>query len=66
MRLCPFNDCVKRLPDHIFACRKHWFALLPCDRWRINDAYAAYQRNEIDIVRLREIQQEVLGNRGQA
>lgn len=66
MRHCPFHRCQASLPDHRFACRTHWFQLQLNERWRLNDAYAAYQRNEIGIERLREIQQEVLGNRGAA
>lgn len=66
MRHCPFHGCEAFVPDHIFACRKHWYQLLVCDRWKIGDAYAAYKRGELTIEALRELQQKVLGTRGTA
>ncbi len=66
MRTCPFHNCVEDLPDHIFACRQHWFSLGKSERSTIYAAYESYMRDEIDIEELRRRQQAVLGTRGTA
>lgn len=66
MRTCPFKGCVEQLPDHLFACRPHWYSLRPPERRQILAAYSAYLRDEIDLGELRRRQQEVLGTRGRA
>lgn len=66
MRQCPFNNCERQVPDHIFACRKHWYSLNQAHRAEIVEAYNQYLQNVIGIEELRERQQKVLGTRGTA
>jgi hypothetical protein len=65
-RKCPWHGCEARTPHHLFGCRKHWYTLSISERNRIYAAYHSYQRGEIPLVQLREIQQAVLGSRGVA
>jgi len=64
MRQCPFAGCEAQLPDHLFACRPHWFSLRKADQLKIHAAYNDYLKDLIDLETLRSRQQEVLGDRG--
>ncbi|MFO0806055.1 MAG: hypothetical protein U0791_23365 [Gemmataceae bacterium] len=66
MRTCPFNGCGQKIPDKLFACRGHWFRLSRVEKSAIDTAYRRYLDGHIDVVELRRIQQDVLGNRGTA
>jgi hypothetical protein len=66
MRQCPFDECKATIDDSKFACARHWFQLSQNDRQTIHAAYADYQAGNIDVDKLREVQQEVLGERGTA
>jgi hypothetical protein len=66
MRMCPFTGCNKNMPDNMFACRSHWFSLNKAEQREIHDAYDDYMAGVIDIERLRDRQQSVLGLRGSA
>ena len=66
MRKCPFHGCSRQLPYDYFACAAHWRTLGPADQGRIYDAYYKYRTDKIDLAELRRIQQEVLGDRGNA
>lgn len=60
MRECPFQDCGAMLPDNLFACRKHWYAISGPDRKIIHAAYDDYMNDRIGIEKLRCIQDDVL------
>lgn len=61
MRKCPFSGCrASQLPDHIFACRKHWYAIPHNLRREIYAAYDQYMSRNIDLPELRKRQQAVL------
>lgn len=60
MRTCPFPDCYAELPDHLFACARHWHSMPMRLRVRTQEAYEAYQENIITIEQLRAIQADVM------
>lgn len=60
MRQCPFPDCYAELPDHLFACARHWHSMPMRLRVRTQEAYEAYQENIITIEQLRAIQADVM------
>jgi hypothetical protein len=60
MRICPFDGCQVKIADEVFACRRHWFSLNAEERRWIKFAYNQYLRGEIEVEKLREIQQSVL------
>lgn len=64
MRTCPFNDCDKPIPEHLFACGQHWRALAKGAQNRITSAYTGYLAGTVTVEELRRIQQDVLGPRG--
>lgn len=66
MRNCPFNGCHRTIADSLFACKGHWFQLDDLARSRIHEAYSAYLSGALSVDDLRQIQQDVLGSRGQA
>jgi len=66
MRTCPFHLCGEQLPDHLFACKKHWRSISRPDQVCIFAAYGDYLDDKIGMEDLRRIQQEVLGTRGTA
>jgi hypothetical protein len=65
-RPCPFHGCTQVLPDYLFACKAHWFSLLPAERDCIWEAYTRWKDGSLGVDELRRIQQEVLGDRGTA
>lgn len=66
MRQCPFTGCGTKIGDEVFACRTHWFSLKSHERGTIKQAYRQYVEDLIDVEKLREIQQKILGDRGTA
>lgn len=66
MRICPFHTCSQTIPDHLFACGRHWRSLAKGAQSRINTAYRKYLEGTMNIEELRAIQQDVLGARGTA
>lgn len=66
MRICPFNDCGRRIPDDRFACGPHWYSLDKYEQARIWESYRQWQRGGISGDELRTVQQDVLADRGKA
>jgi hypothetical protein len=65
MRHCPFDNCGKRIPAEMFACRSHWYALSQSQRNEIWTAWYAYQVDPLALVELRRRQNAVLVQAGQ-
>jgi len=66
MRKCPFHNCGAEIPANLFACRRHWYSLSESERQRIWAAYRDWQDGRLGGEELREVQQQVLGDRGMA
>jgi hypothetical protein len=66
MRTCPFHGCDDKLPDNLFACKSHWFRLSRTDQQTIHAAYADYLDDQLTVEELRDLQQQILGERGDA
>lgn len=43
--LCPHPQCARQVPNHMFACGPHWYAL---NRGIRNRIWAAYRSGDID------------------
>lgn len=65
-RQCPFTGCDVKLTSRTFACRKHWHSLKEAEKTRITWAWEQYLHNVLSAQELKEIQQQVLGDRGKA
>jgi hypothetical protein len=57
-RQCPAPDCSASIPHHIFACRRHWFALPAVVRRHINNAWADFMDGELELNELEAAQAE--------
>ena len=66
MRVCPVDDCGKKIPPHMFSCRQHWFSLPKPARDLIWAAWRQYQADLIPIEKLREIQNMAIAGCGAA
>lgn len=60
MRTCPFTGCKATIPDHLFACGRHWHSLNPRQQRHIYAAYDDYLADKIGFDALRRRQQQVL------
>lgn len=39
---CPHPNCNKQVPDHLYACRPHWYSLPTDIRHNILEAYRLF------------------------
>lgn len=65
-RLCPFHGCPEIIPPDLFACRPHWYSLKESARVRIGWAYREWKAGALTIEELRKVQQDILGDKGNA
>lgn len=60
MRQCPFTNCARSIPSHLFACGPHWHRLTRQQQATVYAIYNQWKRGELSGPELLSLQQGVV------